>query len=129
MNPIHDSSIGYPALLDLLKKLPPRENTQPINMIYGETILFEDRTANYGLEEFVDRVKQLKEKLTQKPQHKKAKTLRSIIVIAEDQEEEIEPEKSLQTKSDIPSKHTQTSRLRRNKPTVTTHTQTQKKKH
>jgi hypothetical protein len=90
MDPIHDTSIGYSTLLNLLKKLPPRENTQPINILYGENILFEDHTAKYGLDEFVERVKSLKEKMMEKNQNKKrkGKSLRSIILIAEDEEEE-----------------------------------------
>jgi hypothetical protein len=132
MDSIHDtssSSIGYPALLDLLRKLPPRENTQPINIIYGETIVFEDLTANYGLDEFVERVNKLKEKLEDKPKRKKRKTQRSIIVIAEDEEDtqKKDPDNSLELLStDAPSpapSHKQTNRPRRN----TSSQKTQKK--
>jgi hypothetical protein len=114
MEPIHESSIGYPAVLDILRKKPLHENTQPINMLYGGTILFEDRTANYGLDEFVERVKQLKEKLTDKLQQKKPKTQRSIIVIAED-EGDPPPVKT----SSANSSHKNTHRTHRNKPTTT----------
>ena len=83
---------GQLALIDLLKKMPTRENTQPLNMIYGEKILFEDHTANYALDEFVERVEQLKENLNKEGEKKKMKSNRSIIVIAEDEEEEEEVE-------------------------------------
>jgi hypothetical protein len=96
MNANNDHLLGYPALRDLLKKMPKHENTQPINMIYGDNILFEDNTANYSPDEFNEKVKELKDKLMgpleiqphpSNIRKKKAKTQKSIIVIVEDEEE------------------------------------------
>ena len=70
---------------ELLKKVPQREELQPINIIYRDDILFEDKTSEYISTQFEEKIKNIEKK--QNMAHKKPKKRIRII----DEEDETAP--------------------------------------